>query len=138
VVVEPVVEVALVGGRVVEVDGVADGRPGVVKLVAAPPVVVVVGVPTVEPGVPSVDSEPLGMPIDEVDPADDVDDVPPRFGVSCVIVGLRSVGTLGRGALAAGRARTRSPSGIPCSRAWLLCERGPASRNNIAAASTAR
>src|SRR5205823_6582049 len=117
----------------VELFGVADGKPGVVRLGALPPSEVD-GTPVVEPGVPSVVSDPT-LPVG--DDALPVDDVPPRPGVSCVSVGLRSVGTPGFGALVAGRARTRSPSGIPCSRAWLLCARGPASTSNDNAASAA-
>src|SRR5712671_1863230 len=101
----------------VELLGFADGNPGVVRLGALPPSEVD-GTPVVEPGVPIVASDPT-LPVD--DDTLPVDDVPPRPGVSCVSVGLRSVGTLGFGALVAGRTRTRSPSGIPCRRAWLLC-----------------
>lgn len=155
----------LVGGVVVVVDGIADvvptavvfsGVAGVVAVggvggatsadvgaasVVGPGALVVVGVADEEGGATTVDALD-GVLVDGVDGVlVDVEEVPPRPGVSCPIVGLRSVGTSGRDGVVPAdvvpRTRTRSPSGIPCT-SGPLAARGSASTDSEAAASAIR
>lgn len=158
----PTVELyGVVDGR----PGLARFTPGVVV-----PLIDVDGVPMVEPEVVEPEAPSVGVdsvvpdedvPIDgvvvvdgvlvdgvvvdgEVVDGEVVDDelleLPFVDGDSCEIVGLRSLGISGRGAVAVvvDLGRTRSPSGIPLASACRLAGRGPANTNSDATASAAR
>ena len=130
----------------VELYGVVCGSPGLARFtpgVLTPPSEPD-GVPIVAPVVVPVDvDEAPGVVVDDGSGivVDDELGVPPIGGVSCEIVGLRSLGTSGRDdvpAVVVPLGRTRSPSGMPSESACPPRGRGPSSTNSDAANSVAR